>query len=87
MKIHNCGASCDYRCYLVLVNLHTFLYGRGENAIIVLKILGATVANLVTWATRCPEFVQACCIANSNGSLLLVPLRSLQNFIGYSIVK
>lgn len=87
MKTHNCGATCEYHCYLVLVNGHKFLYGGGETAVIVLKMLDATVAILVTQSTRCTEFVNPCCIANSNGSLLLAPLRSLKNFIRYSIVK
>ena len=37
MRTHNCGATCECRRYLTLVNWHTFWYGREETAVIVLE--------------------------------------------------
>jgi hypothetical protein len=45
---------------LVHVNWYTLLYVRGKNCITMLKILDATIQDLVTPVTRCRRFVNPC---------------------------
>jgi len=61
---------CNYLLTLLLpvtecllhVNWYKFCTWGGGGSVIMLKILGTTLKNFITWATRHSEFVQPCCM-------------------------